>query len=111
MFPTPCPKHSSFVEPVLPSSTILSNNCIVSNDSIAPTLAIVIAYGAMIFNESIVNGIDGNIDIDGKTDNPPRNVSLPETSANVLTPGNFNTLARIEQIVTAPSVGGIDLNN
>mmetsp|Transcript_1234 Transcript_1234/g.1753 ORF Transcript_1234/g.1753 Transcript_1234/m.1753 type:complete len:243 (-) Transcript_1234:709-1437(-) len=107
-FPRPCPKHSLFVDPLFLSSAIPSKSCIVSRDSIAPTAAIVIAYGKTILTVSIENGTFGK-PIVGRTENPPRNVSAPEMSARVLT-GNLNIFAMMDTIVTAPRDGGTFLN-
>mmetsp|Transcript_1320 Transcript_1320/g.2056 ORF Transcript_1320/g.2056 Transcript_1320/m.2056 type:complete len:257 (-) Transcript_1320:748-1518(-) len=108
MLPNPCPKHSFFVDPRLPSSAIPSNSCMVNKDSIAPTAAIVIAKGATILSVSRVNGTAGRDNV-GSTERPPRNVSAPLTSLKVFT-GNFKSFAAMAQIETAPRVGGTTLN-
>mmetsp|Transcript_15664 Transcript_15664/g.43382 ORF Transcript_15664/g.43382 Transcript_15664/m.43382 type:complete len:214 (-) Transcript_15664:1010-1651(-) len=108
MLPSPCPTHSCLVDEV-PSSIILSISCIVSKDSIAPTAAIVIAYGRTTFSVSKEKGtLEGQSSNLGSTDQPPRKVSAPETSARVLTPGSLSSFCRIEQNMTAPRVGGTD---
>mmetsp|Transcript_17561 Transcript_17561/g.31727 ORF Transcript_17561/g.31727 Transcript_17561/m.31727 type:complete len:207 (+) Transcript_17561:670-1290(+) len=105
ILPTPCPMHSCFVEPRLPSSTIPSTICIVNSDSMVPTAAIVMAKGRTIFSVSKENGTAGNASL-GIPDKPPANVSDPATSARVWT-GSFKYVETRVETITAPRVGGM----
>mmetsp|Transcript_11531 Transcript_11531/g.22314 ORF Transcript_11531/g.22314 Transcript_11531/m.22314 type:complete len:156 (+) Transcript_11531:811-1278(+) len=110
-FPIPWPTTSFLVEPLFPSSTIPSSSCSVSKLSIEPTAAMVIAYGKIIFtvfNGALISGAqkdEGNPNL-GKIANPPRNVSLPATSAKVLT-GQAKYFAAMADNITPPKVGGM----
>mmetsp|Transcript_24049 Transcript_24049/g.58071 ORF Transcript_24049/g.58071 Transcript_24049/m.58071 type:complete len:137 (-) Transcript_24049:692-1102(-) len=92
---------------------IPSRSCNVSNDSIVPTAAIVMAYGKMMLNVSrgeFTNGVqtDSGSPILGRTESPPLKVSAPATSAKVFT-GHLNNRAMAAEITTPPNVGGTTL--